>query len=58
MLIECWAELILNTLTLDRSAAKKTDNGYECRSWATAYVEFHLNLTYVLMIVDISLYAE
>jgi len=25
---------------------------------ATAYVEFHLNSTYVLMIVDISLYAE
>ena len=27
-------------------------------AWATAYVEFHLNSTYVLMIVNISLYAE
>jgi len=35
-----------------------TDDGYECKRWATAYVEFHLNSTYVLMIVDISLYAE
>jgi len=42
----------------ERSAAKKTDVGYECKSWATAYVEFRLNSTYVLMIVDISLYAE
>jgi len=23
--------------------AKKTDDGYKCKSWATAYVEFHLN---------------
>jgi len=38
--------------------SKKTDDGYKCKSWATAYVEFHPNLTYVLMIVDISLYAE
>jgi len=37
---------------------EKTDDGYECKSWATAYVEFHPNSTYVLMIVDISLYAE
>ena len=37
---------------------KRTDNGYECKSWAAAYVEFRLNLTYVLMIVDISLDAE
>ena len=37
---------------------KRTDDGYECKSWAIAYVEFHLNSTYVLMIVDISLYAE
>jgi len=37
---------------------KRTDNGYECKSWAAAYVEFHPNSTYVLMIVDISLYAE
>jgi len=37
---------------------KKTDDGYECKSWATVYVEFYLNSTYVLMIVDISLYAE
>jgi len=37
---------------------KMTDDGYECKSWATAYVKFHLNSTYVLMIVDISLYAE
>ena len=37
---------------------KRTNDGYECKSWATAYVEIHLNLTYVLMIVDVSLYAE
>jgi len=37
---------------------KNIDDGYECKNWATAYVEFHLNSTYVLMIVDISLYAE
>jgi len=59
MLIECWAELILNTLipAIDQ-LPKKTADGYECRSWTTSYVEFHLNSTYVLMIVDISLYAE
>jgi len=59
VLIECWAQLILNTLTpaIDQ-LSKKTDDGYKCKSWATAYVEFHPNLTYVLMIVDISLYAE
>jgi len=34
---------------------KRTDDGYECKRWATAYVEFHLNSAYVLMIVDISL---
>jgi len=58
VLIECWAQLILNTLTpaIDQ-LLKRTDDGYECKSWATAYVEFHLSLTYVLMIVDISLYA-
>jgi len=37
---------------------KRTDDGYESKSWATAYVEFHLNSTDVLTIVDISLYAE
>jgi len=37
---------------------KRTDDGYQCKSWATAYVEFHLNSTHVLMIVDISLYTE
>jgi len=37
---------------------KRTDDGYECKSWATAYVEFHLNSTHELMIVDISLNAE
>jgi len=37
---------------------KRTDNDYECKSWATAYVKFHPNSTFVLMIVDISLYAE
>jgi len=37
---------------------KRTDDGYECKSWVTAYVEFHPNSTHVLMIVDISLYAE
>jgi len=26
--------------------------------WATGYVRFHLNSTYVFMIVNISLYAE
>jgi len=59
MLIECWALLILNTLTpvIDQ-LPKRTDDGYECKSWATAYVEFHPNSTYVLMIVDISLYAK
>jgi len=59
VLIECWAQLILNTLTpaIDQ-LPKRTDDGYECKSWATAYVEFHLNSVYVLMIVDISLYAE
>jgi len=45
------------TLAIDQ-LPKRTDNGYECKSWATAYVEFHLNLMYVLMVVDISLYAE
>jgi len=59
VLSECWAQLILNTLTpvIDQ-LPKKTDDSYECKSWATAYVEIHLNSTYVLMIVDISLYAE
>jgi len=59
VLIECWAQLILNTLTpaIDQ-LPKRTDGGYECKSWATAYVEFYLSLTYVLMVVDISLYAK
>jgi len=59
VLIECWAQLILNTLTsaIDQ-LPKRTDDGYECKSWAKAYVEFHLNSTYALMIADISLYAE
>jgi len=59
VLIECWAQLILNTLTptIDQ-LPKKTDDGYECKSWATVYVKFHLSSTYMLMIVDISLYAE
>jgi len=59
VLIECWAQLILNTLTsaIDQ-LPKMTDDGYECKSWVTAYVEFHPNSMYVLMIVDISLYAE
>jgi len=59
VLIECWAQLILNTLTpaIDK-LPKRTDDGYECHIWATAYVVFHLNSTYVLIIVDISLYAE
>jgi len=58
VLIECGAQLILNTLTpaIDQ-LPNKTDDGYECKNWATAYVEFYLNPTYVLMIVDISLYA-
>jgi len=59
VLIECWAQLFLNTsIPAIDQLPKKTDGGYECKSWATAYVEFHLNSTYVLMIVDISLYAE
>jgi len=39
---------------------KRTDDGYECKSWATVYVTCHLNSAYmyVLMIVDISLYAK
>jgi len=43
VLIECWAQLILNTLTpaIDQ-LPKRTDGGYECKSWAIAYVEFHL----------------
>jgi len=59
VLIERWAQLILNTLTpvIDQ-LPKKTDDDYECKSWATAYVEFRLNSTYVLMTVDISLCAE
>ena len=59
MLIECWAQLILNTLTpaIDQ-LLEKTDDGYECKSWAASYVESHLNSTHMLMIVDISLYAE
>jgi len=59
VLIECWAQLILNTLTpaVDQ-LPKRTDDSYECKSWATAYIEFHLNSAYVLMIVDILLYAE
>jgi len=59
VLIECWAQLILNTLTpaIDQ-LPKRTDDGYECKNRGTAYVKFHLSLTYVLMIVDISMYAE
>jgi len=59
MLIECLAQRILNTLTpAINQLPKRTDDGHVCKSWATVYVEFHLNSTYVLMIVDISLYAE
>jgi len=59
VLIECWTQLILNTLTqaIDQ-LPKRTDDGHECKSWATTYVEFHLNSTNVLIIVDISLYVE
>jgi len=59
VLIKCWAQLILSTLTpaIDQ-LPRKIDDCYECKNWATAYVEFHLNSTYMLMIVDISLYAE
>jgi len=59
VLIECWAQLILNTSTpaIDQ-LPKRTDDGYECKSWAIAYVEFHLNSKCVLMIVDISLYVK
>jgi len=42
----------------DDQLLERTADTYECKSWATAYVEFHLNLTCVFMIVDISLYAE
>jgi len=41
----------------DRSAAYK-DWWQLCKSWETAYVEFYLNSMYLLMIVDISLYAK
>jgi len=59
MLIECWAELILNTLTpAINQLPKRTDDSYEYKSWATAYVKFCLNSTYVLMIVDISLHVK
>jgi len=37
---------------------RTTDDGYECKNWATACVEFYLSSTYVLMIADISLYVE
>jgi len=47
VLIECWAQLILNTLTPAIDRLPRTDDGYECKNWATAYVEFHLNSTYV-----------
>jgi len=59
VLIKYWAQLILNTLipAIDQ-LPKRTDDGYECKSWATAYVEFHPNSMYVLMIVDISLCGE
>jgi len=48
MLIKCWAQLILNTLTaaIDQ-LPKRTDDDYECKSWATAYVEFYLSSTHV-----------
>ena len=59
MLIECWTQLILNTLPPSiNQLPKRIDDSYECKSWASPYVEFHLNSTHVLMIVDISLYAE
>jgi len=59
VLIECWAQLIPNTLTpaIDQ-LPKRTDDDYECKSWTNAYVEFQLNSTYMLTIVGISLYAE
>jgi len=49
----------LNTLTptIDQ-LPKRTNDCYESKSWATAYDKFYLNLTFVLMIVDISLYAK
>ena len=52
VLIECWAQLIVNTLTpaIDQ-LPKKTDDGYECKRWATVYVEFHLNSKCVLMLL-------
>jgi len=59
VLIECWAQLILSTLsTAIDQLPKRTDDSYEYKSWATDYVEFHPNSTYVLMIVDISLYVK
>jgi len=44
---------ILNTLTpaIDQ-LLKRTDDVYECKSWATAYVEFHLNSTYSVCVND------
>ena len=51
---------ILKTLTpaIDKLAKKTDDGPYQCKSWATAYVKFHLNSTHVLMIAHISPYAE
>jgi len=46
------------TPAIDQLGKRTDDGNYECKSWATAYVEFHLNSMCVLMIVDISLYAE
>jgi len=44
VLVECWADIILNKLTpVINQLPKKTNDGYECKSWATAYVESRLN---------------
>jgi len=45
VLIECWAQLILNTLTpaIDQ-LPKKTDDSYICKRCPAAHVEFHLKL--------------
>jgi len=42
VLIECWAQLILNTLTpAIEELLKRTDDGYECKSWATGLFLAH-----------------
>jgi len=43
VLIKCWAQLILETLTPAIDQPKKTDDGYEYKNCPTAYTILHLN---------------